>query len=234
MILSAAILFATQINAQDIIRDRRIEQQRRTSQVMSVDERVKRMDEVLKLTDKQKSDLVEYFAEVNEQRTKSLEGVDANRSTRRAAAENRRLTHNAKLKEILGNEKYDLWMKSPQNNLLRNSEVRNTRQFTRKGNTSGRAIKNRTPLASQEQAKKLKEKLNLSDSQEKDLINYFDNVKKERDARSAEAQKNRNERRLEMEKIREQKLEELKKILGEEKYNDLQEIQKSQRQNKRR
>ena len=217
--LSALMLLGINLNAQENTRERRIEDERRMSRVISVEDRVARMDNTLDLTDKQKADLTQYFNELDAERTKALESAQESRAARRVEAEKRQKANEDKLKNILG-DKYEAWQKAPRSG--RNpSVVANSRMNTRNGIRSNRTAFNRKPMTATEQADRLTKRLNLSETQKKELTAFFEKNEKVRDQRIADEKLSRNERRLEAEKTAKEHAAELEKILGAEKYKEL-------------
>ena len=217
--LSALTLIGFNLNAQDNSRERRIEQERRMSRVITVEDRVSRMDNALELTDKQKAELTEYFNELDAERAKALESVQETRVVRRTEAEKRQKTNEEKLKNILG-EKYETWQKTPLSG--RNPSVVATgRQNTRSGFQSNRTAANRKPMTAEQQADRLTKRLNLSETQKRELTVFLEKNEKAREQRMADEKLSRNERRLEAEKKAQEHAAELEKILGTEKYNEL-------------
>lgn len=217
--LSALMLLSVNLNAQDNARERRIEEQRRVSRVLSVEDRVANMDNALDLTDKQKADLTGYFKELDTERAKMLESAQESRAARRAEAEKKQKANEDKLKNILGN-KYETWRKAPRSG--RNpSVVTNSRVNTRSGLRSNRTVFNRKPVTAAEQADRLTKRLNLTETQKKELTVFFEKNEKVRAQRIADEKLSRNERRLEAEKTAKEHAAELEKIIGAEKYKEL-------------
>ncbi len=230
--LSALMLLGINLNAQENTRERRIEDERRMSRVISVEDRVARMDNTLDLTDKQKADLTQYFNELDAERTKALESAQESRAARRVEAEKRQKANEDKLKNILG-DKYEAWQKAPRSG--RNpSVVANSRQNTRSGFHSNRMASNRKPLTVQEQADRLTKRLDLSEAQKNQLIGFFEKNAKAREQRITDEKLSRNERRLEAEETAKEHAAELEKILGAEKYKELIDSRKEGRIDKRR
>lgn len=225
--LSALMLLGANLNAQDNTRERRIEEQRRVSRVLSVEDRVANMDNALDLTDKQKADLTEYFKELDTERAKMLESAQESRAARRAEAEKRQKANEDKLKNILG-DKYETWQKAPRSG-RNQSAVANSRMNTRSGLRSSRTAFNRKPATAAEQADRLTKRLNLTETQKKELTNFFEKNEKIRAQRIADEKLSRNERRLEAEKIAKEHATELEKILGAEKYKELIDSRKENR-----
>lgn len=217
--LSALILLGVNLNAQDNTRERRIEEQRRVSRVLSVEDRVTNMDNALDLTDKQKADLTQYFKELEAERATMLESAQESRTARRTEADKRQKANEEKLKNILG-DKYETWQKAPRSG-RNQSVVANSRMNTRSGLRSNRTAFNRKPVTAAEQADRLTKRLNLTETQKKELIGFFEKNEKGRAQRIADEKLSRNERRLEAEKTAKEHATELEKILGAEKYKEL-------------
>ncbi|MDO5523537.1 MAG: Spy/CpxP family protein refolding chaperone [Bacteroidia bacterium] len=220
ILITAFITLGVSLNAQADNRDRRIEQQRRTSRVVTVEDRVTSMHRALDLTDKQKTDLTQYFNDLDAERAKMLESARESRAERRAEADKRQKANEEKLKSILGNEKYEIWQKTPRAG-TRQSVVATGGIRTRSGISSARAASGRQPATAEQQADRLTKRLNLSENQKNELIGFFEKNKKARNERRSNENMTRNERRLEAEKASKEHAAELEKILGAEKYKEL-------------
>ena len=76
-------------------------------------------------------------------------------------------------------------------------------------------------MTAEQQADRLTKRLNLSETQKRELTVFLEKNEKAREQRMADEKLSRNERRLEAEKKAQEHAAELEKILGTEKYNEL-------------
>ncbi len=207
---------------------------------VTVEERVAAMDKQLHLTDEQKTELTAFFNQnevtIKEQREKR----EANRSAARAEAEKKRSEYQAELKKILGEEKYAAWNDS-RSQRTRGNYVRNTRgedrgdvaqRSERSGNRNA-AITNRSTTTPKEQAERLSEQLQLTDSQKAQLEQHFTEMKNARSQDLQNSAETRSERRSRAQARQEANDAKLKEILGEKKFKELQEGRAQRRANRR-
>lgn len=178
--------------------------------------------------------MTDFFSNTDAERKKSVEEARATRATQRAEAEKRRITHNAELKRILGEEKYAQWQENNSNN--RRVAPMNRRNAVSGSNRSANAVRssesgaraasqrgNRVAMTPQEQADRLAKNLNLNDTQKTRLVEHFTEIQATREANRNNAELSRGERRSQA-GIRVQENEvKLKEILGKKKFNELQE-----------
>lgn len=210
--------------------------------IVTVEQRVAEMDKQLSLNDAQKSELIEFFKE-NEAIVKAQrEERNSDRATARAESEKRRTEYQTGLKKILGEEKYATWNESGNRRIAVNSSRSASRtnrveaaqqRSGRSGNRNAASATTRSAITPKEQAERLSEQLQLTDSQKQQLEQHFTEM---RNARSESIQNDadsRSDRRRNAQVRQEVNDTKLKEILGEKKFKELQEGRSNRRVNRR-